>query len=536
MKSSKLFFNCYYSRFHSPFNKSASTRLVAAIRRQMGQYSKEQFVKFKQTYLQNRTELEPKEWRNIKQTLKSEFKHINDDNIDATILGACQSEQLELAKNYIDFIAHSGGQPNDATLGYLLRIYNAKYHSNGGSPESLSDGDQADVLNIWGILTERHKILDSTLCENLIAGLVTTRKWREGLELLNMIKITKRPSIFAYTEFIVKAFSMKDLSLGWSLFGEMMETIDDSRQPDCKIFLTYLNAVSDGVQDVTSGLEKMLQTLQKYDLLISVKVIDSIKMITAAYPNRLQAANCHINQIGTCSRCKLNLQTKALSNADFEKLRNSLLKKVVIGGDVFQKSTPKEVNEFLNFVDRTGPYDCVIDGLNVAYSKGKKNPQSLANLLVSVVKHFADNNKYVLVLGRKHMNKWPKNSIQYVRDNAAMFLADNLSQDDPFLLYAALKSGPKTDIFSRDLMRQHAYLLGSELKCIFRQWQQQHQYSLVTKTGSGKILIKEPTRYLCCAHKTESTWHIPFKMQYTLHSSDSFEIPEHWLCLNIKKI
>uniref|UniRef100_A0A1B0FKU0 PRORP domain-containing protein n=1 Tax=Glossina morsitans morsitans TaxID=37546 RepID=A0A1B0FKU0_GLOMM len=452
MNCSKFFVN-YCSRFY--FNKSAPVcRRVVATKRQMGQYSNEQFGRFKQTYLENRKALEPKEWCNVKQTLKSEFKHINDDNIDAIIIGACQSEQLDLAKNYIDFITHSGRQPNDATLGYLLRIYNAKYHSNGSSPESLSDGDQADVLNIWKILTKKHKILDSTLCENLIAGLITTRRWREGLELLDMIKITRTPSIFAYTEFIVKAFSMKDSSLGWSLFEEMMETIDDSRQPNCKIFLTYLTEVSD----------------------------------------------------------------------------------VVVGGDVFQKSSPTEVNDFLNFVDRTGPYDCVIDGLNVAYSKGKKKPQSLADMLVSVVKHFAEKNKHVLVLGRKHMNKWPKNSIQYVKDNASMFLADNLSQDDPFLLYAALKSGPKTDIFSRDLMRQHAYLLGSELKHIFRQWQQQHQYSLVTKTASGRILIKEPTRHLVCAHKIKSTWHIPYKMQYTLHSSDSFEIPEHWLCLNMKKI
>uniref|UniRef100_A0A1A9VSH8 Mitochondrial ribonuclease P catalytic subunit n=1 Tax=Glossina austeni TaxID=7395 RepID=A0A1A9VSH8_GLOAU len=502
----------------------------------MGQYSKEQFARFKKTYLENRKALEPKEWCNIKRTLKSEFKHINDDNIDATIIGACQSEQLELAKNYIDFITHSGEQPNDATLGYLLRIYNAKYHSNGSSPESLSDGDQADVLNIWKILTEKHKILDSTLCENLIAGLVTTRRWRDGLELLDMIKITRAPSIFAYTEFILKAFSMKDSSLGWSLFEEMMETIDNSRQPNCKIFLTYLTEVSDGVQDTTSGLEKMLQTLEKYNLLVSVKVIDSIKTLAAAYPNLLQATHCHINYMGKCSNCQLSLQAKTLSNVEFEKLRNSVLKKVVVGGDVFQKSTPKEVNDFLNFVDRTAPYDCVIDGLNVAYSKGKKKPQSLADMLVSVVKHFAEKNKHVLVLGRKHMNKWPKNSVQYVKDNASMFLADNLSQDDPFLLYAALKSGPNTDIFSRDLMRQHAYLLGSELKYIFRQWQQQHQYSLVTKTASGRIVIKEPTRHLVCAHKTESTWHIPYKMQYTLHSSDSFEIPEHWLCLNIKKI
>jgi len=53
------------------------------------------------------------------------------------------------------------------------------------------------------------------------------------------------------------------------------------------------------------------------------------------------------------------------------------------------------------------------------------------------------------------------------------------SQDDPFLLYATLRSGQETDFFSRDLMRSHAFLLGPELKTTFRRWQQEHQYSQI---------------------------------------------------------
>lgn len=58
------------------------------------------------------------------------------------------------------------------------------------------------------------------------------------------------------------------------------------------------------------------------------------------------------------------------------------------------------------------------------------------------------------------------------------------------MLYAALKSGPNTDFFSRDLMRGHAFLLGNELKGIFRRWQHQHQYTLIHATDYGKIVVK----------------------------------------------
>lgn len=46
--------------------------------------------------------------------------------------------------------------------------------------------------------------------------------------------------------------------------------------------------------------------------------------------------------------------------------------------------------------------------------------------LASVVKYFQNKNKYVLVLGRKHMNNWPKKTMQYIKDNAAMFLANDM--------------------------------------------------------------------------------------------------------------
>lgn len=110
------------------------------------------------------------------------------------------------------------------------------------------------------------------------------------------------------------------------------------------------------------------------------------------------------------------------------------------------------------------------------------------------------------------------------------------SQDDPFLLYATLRSGQDTDFFSRDLMRSHAFHLGPELKPIFRRWQQEHQFSLVTQTQSGQIIVKEPIRHRLCAHEVGDggTWHLPYCETYTQHPSDSFEVPAHWLCLKLR--
>lgn len=50
--------------------------------------------------------------------------------------------------------------------------------------------------------------------------------------------------------------------------------------------------------------------------------------------------------------------------------------RVVIGADIFRKSTPEEIKEFKNFVKMTAPYDMVIDGLNIAFTAGPKKAQS----------------------------------------------------------------------------------------------------------------------------------------------------------------
>lgn len=172
-------------------------------------------------------------------------------------------------------------------------------------------------------------------------------------------------------------------------------------------------------------------------------------------------------------------------------MSEQFLKKVLLRDNVFLKSTPEEIEKFEKFLSRSTRYDIVIDGLNVAYSTGnKKPPHVYAKLLATVVKYFDSQGKHILILGRRHMNSWPKYEMEFIRKNSSIFLADNLSQDDPFLLYAAIKSGPTTDFFSRDLMRGHSFLLGPELKKIFRRWQQEHQYSLITTTNSGKLLIQ----------------------------------------------
>lgn len=58
------------------------------------------------------------------------------------------------------------------------------------------------------------------------------------------------------------------------------------------------------------------------------------------------------------------------------------MENVVIGKNVFTKTTPDELKSFQTFIQGAGSCDVVIDGLNVAYSAGSnKNSHFYAKLV-----------------------------------------------------------------------------------------------------------------------------------------------------------
>lgn len=78
------------------------------------------------------------------------------------------------------------------------------------------------------------------------------------------------------------------------------------------------------------------------------------------------------------------------------------------------------------------------------------------------------------------MERLPRHNWQYVKQNATVFLTNNISQDDPYTLYCGLHSGLNTIIVTRDFMRSHLYLLKDKHnKLLFNRWLKQSRYHLL---------------------------------------------------------
>lgn len=91
-------------------------------------------------------------------------------------------------------------------------------------------------------------------------------------------------------------------------------------------------------------------------------------------------------------------------------------------------STHSSMAEFIRFkqiVNKKNPFHYVIDGLNVSLTVQHNNLEQ-AKSVAQLVKHFAEQKKRVLVIGRKHVDsQWPEWQMNYIKSNAKVFLTAN---------------------------------------------------------------------------------------------------------------
>ncbi|XP_077286763.1 mitochondrial ribonuclease P catalytic subunit isoform X2 [Arctopsyche grandis] len=336
------------------------------------------------------------------------------------------------------------------------------------------------------------------------------------------------PAASAYSAVISASLRNDEPEIGWNILRELVNVDKIPTAYDYESFISYYVKKFEGKSnELLSAVEKLLEFAAERSLLLNETSME-IFLNVFTTELRWKAKSVMIKKSGQCPNCEMFLNKSVVSVDEHKLLKEAFYKQVMIGKNVFIKSNPKEVEDFLDFVKKTEPYDMVVDGLNVAYSVvNVKSPQILSNVLVSVVKNILESNREkVLVLGRKHMVTWPRKHMEFLGKHCFLYLVDDSSYDDTFLLYAAL-SATHTDFMSRDLMRSHKFLLENE-KHIFKRWQEIHQHSLIYLDAGGKAHTKTPFKWVQYAQKN-TNWHISYlKNDETLKLLD---FPKHWICL-----
>uniref|UniRef100_A0A0A9WNQ5 ribonuclease P n=2 Tax=Lygus hesperus TaxID=30085 RepID=A0A0A9WNQ5_LYGHE len=347
---------------------------------------------------------------------------LNKFTFDAHFIGICSElGAFELGRDYFRAL-HSKG---NAGVGAVSRYFTMCH----AFPDKVGPSEQEFMLKVYDELLKKYDILDVSTCEGVALGIGLTERWRSEIpRLLDMIKHSgMSPSPTLWVTAVESAFHHRDHKLAW----EYMDAYANSGK-------TILPKLYEIVLKQKNILPQLLRWLERHGIILTVESAEVFMRLAPSHGAKTKSSL--VSRKGSCKACRRSLEPSRLTPEDFELLRSAFLDPVLVGRDVFQKTSPEELNSFHKFLEKVLPVDVVLDGLNIAYVSKKLSPNG-AKLLRFVTSHFVSEGRKILVVGRKHMDRWSTNEMNYVKSNASVFLAENTSEDDPFLLYAALKSG-----------------------------------------------------------------------------------------------
>ncbi|XP_066244429.1 mitochondrial ribonuclease P catalytic subunit [Saccopteryx leptura] len=453
--------------------------------------------------------------------LKEEFKR--KDNFEDWIISqmAHHNSSVDVAKSLLAWVAAK----NNGIVGYNLLVkylYLCVFHKQ-----------TSEVFDVYEIMKARYKTLEPGGNTLLIRGLIHSYRWREALLLLEDIKKVMIPSKKNYHDCIEGALLHQDVNIAWNLYQELLGHDLIPMMETLKAFFDFGKDIRD--DRYSNKLLDILLYLRNNKLYPGELFADSIKTWFESVPGeQWKGQFTTIQKNGQCLCCGKTIESVHLSPEEYEFLKEKVLRDVIDGGDQYKKTTPQELKRFQNFVKCCPPFDVVIDGLNVAkmFPKARES-----QVLLDVVSQLARQNLRVLVLGRKHMltpgARWRKDEMEKVQKQASCFFADNISEDDPFLLYATLHSGNHCKFITQDLLRDHkACLPDAKTQRLFFKWQQGHQLAIINKLPGSKITFQHILSYDTVVQTTGDSWHIP--CDEDLVERYSYEVPTRWLCLHRK--
>ncbi|CAD7691291.1 unnamed protein product [Nyctereutes procyonoides] len=461
--------------------------------------------------------LNSEEWDRLKEDFKGRANF--ESWIISQMAQSCSS--VDVAKSLLAWVAAK----NNGIVGYDLLVkylYLCVFHKQ-----------TSEIIDVYEIMKARYKRLESGGYTLLIQGLIHSDRWREALLLLEDVKKVMIPSKKNYNDCIEGALLHQDVNLAWNLYQELLGYDLIPMLKTLKAFFDFGKNIKD--DQYSNKLFDILLYLRNNHLYPEESFAHSIKTWFESVPGEhWKGQFTTVKESGQCLGCGKTIESIHLSSEEYESLKGKIMKDVIDGGDLYKKTTPQELERFQNFVKCCPPFDIVIDGLNVAKTFPKARE---SQVLLDVVSQLAKQNLELLVLGRKHMltqhSRWRKDEMKMVQKQASCFFADNLSEDDPFLLYATLHSGNHCKFITKDLMRDHkACLHNAKTQHLFFKWQRGHQLAILNRLPGSKIIFQNIPSYDTVVQTTGDSWHIPYDDDTV--ERYSYEVPTKWLCLHRK--
>ncbi|XP_025196412.1 mitochondrial ribonuclease P catalytic subunit [Melanaphis sacchari] len=521
----------YFPKVVSPRHTSIYTQRflsvvtpdIIAPRKVKGRYASEEQKRIITEFITNSSSTTI-DWNVLKSSvLAINHGYLNEKNVNGYILEKCsQQQRLDLIKSFMKYMKqYNNGKPNiTLELLYIRSCYKLR--------KELTNEDQYEIqTNCHSLFKNNLHLLNPVLLEGIVMGICCTPLWHDSLEFIKASTIDDEITVNTLLCIILRAFEEAEIDLGWNLVHNIFNR---HRILPLEIVEAWFNLCE---KNVNCSHRRVLEFLRDNEYVIREDLAELIRNKFKQFGIKTTTTMIYHND-GKCKNCNRVLKNVDVSDSEFKMLQERFLSNVMIGKNIFNNSSPQELNDFKDFIEITAPYDVVVDGLNLAYAyRGKIGNHSLTKI---IMKKFIEKKLKVLLIGRKHLVNMLGKEFNFIKENAHIFFTNDLSKDDPFVLYAAMYSGINTKILTRDLMRGHKFLLKDvHVKSIFQKWLQKHRLRLKIRAGD-EIIIKDPITYLQATQETENglIWHMPyqeFKERGSWSKPDSS--PDKWMCIQM---
>ena len=227
-----------------------------------------------------------------------------------------------------------------------------------------------------------------------------------------------------------------------------------------------------------------------------------------------------VSETGMCSCCG-NQLTSGIAPSDMHELESEIIRLSSSPeqngseghGKSLDKKMQKELEDLTMFVNEQGPFDVIVDGMNVGAYGTISSFTFTADRLIETAQHFTSQQKKVLLIinNKIYIRRCSKDLHTKLEDVCAVF-RNRYKNDDFYLLYAAAFSGMKqVEVITNDRLRDHRLLLPSNLWWRFLRWTRLNCVSF-RSNGEGKLHLFRQ-KFDPVVQRCGNSWHFPAKDQ-----------------------
>jgi len=483
------------------------------------------------------------------------LKLVTKVSCDATIFGVARKYgAISSAISYYKYLTHSLTDIHIHHLDNLLKVINES---------KIKEEHEEFVISICELVFKKgYGQVIAKVYQEALQALSSTANWKSALvevEGISNVNLADRESFSnIYAALALRAYSEGDYELMWKLLEDPKFHTDliEIRQVNHlstvlnqnKVFLNWIShcetlRATVGEEQANINIQKLFKYFQKVSFFLDEPVASKLEEFYAASRVSQSSVTKIQRNTGKCFNCSHLVPTNQMKQEEFDILKDAVVENIITGGDLFQNTNPKELKTFMKMLEKNDKIDVVVDGQNIALlqvpgSGGNKNYKDQSKLLLDTITHLDNMGKRIMVIHRTNMKGYP--DYRLISDRAKCILLDKVTQDDPYMLIAALHSGNDCLLVTNDLLRQYYYKLSeksTKLAKLFVNWQFIHQMqipfvNILKKSGKNHYEpnFTIPVRHKIEASETLNRWHIPIREERTPNSVN-FQTPKNWMCI-----